>query len=252
MYPGVENIYQFCSMCFHNSVVKPREEIEAAFNARFAEPQAFHPVFHGNGFTFMRWPVITAAHPDIIRLYHWGLIPFWCKSLDEANEIRKHTLNAMSETAWEKPSFRNSVKRKRCLVLSSGFFEWRTIGKNKYPYYIQLRSRELFAMAGLYDEFTDMQTGELLQTFTILTCAANPLLQKIHNSKKRMPVILTKEQETRWMQSEMNKEEFLSITQPYDAEDMKAHTISKRITSRTEDTNVPEVLNEFIYEELKD
>ncbi len=239
-------------MCFHSSIAKPREEIEAVFDARFAEPQEYHPVFHGNGFTFMRWPVITTEHPQIIQLYHWGLIPFWCKSMDAANDLRLHTLNAIAETAWDKPSYKHCVKRKRCLVISSGFFEWRTIGKKKFPYFIQLRSRDLFAMAGLYDMFTDTQSGELIQTFTILTCPANSLLEKIHNSKKRMPVILSKQDEQHWLKAEMNKEEFLSLTKPYDTDDMKAHTISKRITSRTEDTNVPEVLDEFIYEDITD
>ncbi len=239
-------------MCYHSTVTKSREELEAAFDAHFAEPHEYHPVFHGNGFTFLRWPVVTSEHPELIQLYHWGLIPFWCKNMDTANELRIHTLNAVSETVFEKPSFKHCIKRKRCLVLTSGFFEWRTIGKKKYPYFISLKSRELFAMGGLYDTFTDIQTGEILHTFTVLTTPANTLMEKIHNSKKRMPAILKKQEEKEWLQKEMSKDRFYEIIQPYDPLDMQAYSISKLITSHTENSNVPEILSPFYYEELKD
>jgi putative SOS response-associated peptidase YedK len=238
-------------MCYHNSVTKSKEELEAAFDARFAELQDFHPIFHGNGFTFLRWPVITSEQPELIQMYSWGLIPFWCKHMDKANEIRIHTLNAVSETVFDKPSFKHCIKHKRCLVLSSGFFEWQSIGKKKYPYFVSLISRNIFAMAGLYDTFTDTHTGEMFHTFTILTTPANALMENIHNSKKRMPAILTKEKEKAWLHGEMDKERFYDFIQPYNTADMHAYTISKRITSRTENSDVPEVLSPYNYEELK-
>jgi putative SOS response-associated peptidase YedK len=239
-------------MCYHSSITKSREELEAAFDARFAEPQDYQPIFHGNGFTFLRWPVITAEHPKLIQCYHWGLIPFWCKSREAADEMRVHTLNAVSETVFEKPSFKHCIRQKRCLVLSSGFFEWRTSGKLKYPYFVTLKSRELFAMAGLYDRFTDQQTGEVIDTFTVLTTPANALMEKIHNSKKRMPAILKKDQEHEWLLGELNKTAFYRLITPYDTNDMQAYSISKRITSRSENSNVPEVLAHHHYEALND
>ncbi len=239
-------------MCYHNSLNKSFQELEAAFDAHFAEPFDYKPIFHGNGFTFLKWPVITAEQPHIIQLFHWGLIPFWCKTMDAAQEMRKNTLNAVSETIFTKPSFKHCLKHQRCLVLSSGFFEWQTLNKKKYPYFISLRSRELFAFAGLYDTFTDKQTGEVIQSFSILTTHANVLMEKIHNSRKRMPVILSKNQERQWLQQDMEEEDVRQILKPYDVDDMQAYTISRLITSRLQDSNTFEVLAPFSYKELTD
>ena len=88
----------------------------------------------------------------------------WTKSLDDAKKIRTQTLNARSETVFEKPSFRASITKKRCLIPASGFYDWRDYNSKKYPYYIYLKDRELFSFAGIYESWTDRETGELINT----------------------------------------------------------------------------------------
>jgi putative SOS response-associated peptidase YedK len=112
------------------------------------------------------------------------------------------TLNARVETVDDKPSFRDVVSQ-RCLVIANGFYEWQWLdskGKNKVKYEIGIDNEELFAFAGLYSHWTDTQTGEIKNTYTILTTEANPLMAEIHNHKKRMPIILHPEDEHRWLE----------------------------------------------------
>ena len=125
------------------------------------------------------------------------MIPHWAKD----DSIRKNTLNARSETIHEKPSFRQVVNN-RCLVLSDGFFEWQWLdekGKKKQKYEITLPSNELFAFAGLWSEWVDKTTGELINSYAILTTEANETMSRIHNSKKRMPMILSRDNERGWI-----------------------------------------------------
>jgi putative SOS response-associated peptidase YedK len=214
-----------------------------------AEAQEFEAIYHGNGFSFRQWPVITSQSPDRIQLFNWGLIPLWTKTIDDAKKNRINTLNARSETVFEKPSFR-SISAKRCLIPSTGFYEWREYNKVKYPYFITLKDEPIFSMAGLYENWQDRATGEVFNTFSIITCSANPLMAKIHNAKERMPVILPRENEMLWLRDELKAGEIKDLMQPLDENLMMAHTISKRITSRLEKTDVPEVMEEFVYAEL--
>lgn len=187
-------------MCFHTTQTKLALEVATRFEASLDNPLAFQPQNRINGFNFPKTPVIIDEKPQTITHYHWGLIPVWAK--DEG--IQKYTLNAKIETAAEKPSFKNSVN-KRCLVIASGFFEWQWLdakGKNKQQYEIGLANEELFAFAGLYSNWVDEYTGEIKNTYTILTTEANPLMAEIHNTKKRMPIVLKREDETKWLEHE--------------------------------------------------
>lgn len=138
----------------------------------------------------------------------WGLIPFWEKTAEKANEIRKLTYNAKADTVFEKPSFREPIKKHRCLVPSTGFFEWHhNSDGTKMPYFIRLKDGDIFSMAGIYDEWRNPETGKILRTFSILTTEANQLLAKMHNAKKRMPVILSAANKLYWLQPNLSKEE---------------------------------------------
>jgi len=238
-------------MCFHNSLSESAQKIESRFNAKFESGVDFQPIYHASGFSFPKWVVITTEKPNTIQMYQWGLIPHWTKSLEDATEFRANTLNAQSETVFEKPSFKFSINKKRCLVMSTGFYEWQDINKKKYPYFIKLKNKTLFAMAGIYQNWTDRTTGELFNTFSILTTSANPLLEKIHNTKKRMPVIVSADKEIEWISTKLSSEKIKSFFTPFNEQQMIAYTISKLITSRIENSNVPEVQNEYIYEELE-
>lgn len=154
-------------MCFHLSMSKTAVEIANRFDVLFEE--AFGPVYHANGFAHPRWPVVTSEKPRSVQLYQWGLVPRWIKTREDALRIQNNTLNARSETVFEKPSFKFSVFTKRCLVPVTGFFEWRTVKGKKYPYFITQKDGACFALAGIYENWIDAASGGRFDSFSILT-----------------------------------------------------------------------------------
>jgi putative SOS response-associated peptidase YedK len=235
-------------MCYHYSLIKTPTDLQERFDAALEEYE-YISQYHVTGFSNVKMPVITAEHPKLIQPFHWGLIPSWVKSGEQAKEItsKGSTLNAKSETAFDLPSFRDSIERRRCLVLADGFFEWRQDPNDKIPHYISLKNQEAFAMAGIFDSWTDRGTGEERSAFSILTCEANPFMKKIHNVKMRMPVILPKEQEREWLNPRLSKEAIQSMCLAYPEEKMQAWTISKLISSRSENSNDAKVLERVEY-----
>ncbi len=236
-------------MCFHNALSTTAIAIENRFDARFKDKTVFKPIYHGNGFTFLKWPIITSESPDVIDFYNWGLIPFWVKTLEDAFNIKKGTLNAQGETVFNKPSFKYSIINKRCLVLSSGFFEWQHVGKNIYPYYIFPKDDDLMAMGGIYSEWINKEDGEIFHTFSIITTEANTLMAQIHNTKKRMPFILTKEKEKEWLNPVLSQPQIAALIKPLDDDFLKAHTVSRLVSSVKENTNVEMAQQPFNYHE---
>lgn len=186
-------------MCFYTTQTKEAIEVENRFKAKFSNIDIFATSNIYNGFTFPKTPVISNDNPALIDFLSWGLIPFWAKNI----EIRKNTLNAKIETLSEKPSFRNCVD-KRCLVIVDGFYEWQWLdpkGKIKQKHKIILPDFSLFALGGLWSEWANKETGELIKSYTIVTTPANEFMSKIHNSKKRMPLILTRQNEREWLEN---------------------------------------------------
>ena len=125
------------------------------------------------------------------QFMRWGLVPFWAKDL----KIGYRMINAKSETLAERSAIRNAFKKRRCLVLADGFFEWRKDGKEKIPTYIFLKSREPFAFAGLWETWKSPE-DEIIPSCTIVTTEPNPFMEPIHN---RMPAILSEEAEALWL-----------------------------------------------------
>ena len=187
-------------------------------------------------------------------MFNWGLIPFWLKDQAAATRLKVSTLNCISEEMYDKPSYRDAAKEgKRCLIPCTGFFEWRWLdekGKTKIPYYIHMKDQPVFSIAGLYSRWVDRTTDQRYYSYTVLTTQANGMMSTIHNSKQRMPVILPRQYEKDWLNPNLTKDDVLALCQPVDDALMTAHTISKRITSKTEETNVPEVLHVQEYQEL--
>ena len=152
----------------------------------------------------------------------WGLIPFWAKD----PKIGARMINARAETVAEKPAFRNALKKRRCLVLADGYYEWQKTPVGKRPYRIILKSGEPFAMAGLWETWRDTQ-GNVVPSCTIITTAANDYLAPIHN---RMPVILPPESEELWLEPEVEDPTTLSgILAPYPDEGMDAYEVSTMV-----------------------
>jgi putative SOS response-associated peptidase YedK len=125
-------------------------------------------------------------------MLRWGLVPFWAKDPSIGNRM----INARAETVAEKPSYRSAYKHRRCLVLADGFYEWQREGTSKTPYFISLASGEPFALAGLWEQWTDKNSGESLQTMTLITADANEFMTPLHH---RMPVVLEAGTATDWL-----------------------------------------------------
>lgn len=237
-------------MCYRYSVPGP-DSLVKRFSAVFLEEVSFTRRYHASSFDLPKLPIITNQQPTQIQLFSWGLIPFWVKDQTTAEAVRLRTMNARAESIFEKPSFRQAAEQRHCLVLADGFFEWQEVEGRNYPYYIRLKSREPFAMAGLWDRWKNPSTSEVLETYTVITTKANPMMEQIHNKKKRMPVILPKNREREWLDFSLNKNASEPLLVPYDESLMEAYAISRLITSRQQDPNVPEVIEPFRYPELQ-
>lgn len=125
-------------------------------------------------------------------LLRWGLVPFWAKDPSIGNRM----INARAETVAEKPAFRAAYRHRRCLVLADGFYEWQRDGDGKTPYFISQSSGEPFALAGLWENWTARDTGESLQTATLITTEANAFMKPLHH---RMPVVLDANGAGEWL-----------------------------------------------------
>ncbi len=170
-------------------------------------------------------PVIADDGGRSLRMMQWGLVPSWAKDPSSGNKM----INARAETLAEKPSFKGLIGKRRCLVLADGFYEWRKEGKGKIPMRCTLRGGEPFSFAGLWDSWKKPDGGELF-SFTIITTQANNLLRPIH---ERMPVILNKEGEEKWLDPDFK--EVHKFLVPYPAEMMEFYDVSKLVNSPRND-----------------
>lgn len=230
------------------SISDEDNETEKQFDEVYGQPSR---AFHLNGFDHPQLPVITMDDPSTIQTAQWGLIPRWAQSREKAAELQNFTLNATSENVFDKPSFKDSIYKQRCIILVSGFYENRHEGKLKYPYFIYPANGKILLMGGLTSEWTDRETGEIIQTCTIITTPANLLMEKIHNTKKRMPLVFTGTQAKKWLQPGLSREEIEALMTPCAEEMLGNHTISRLINqSRQRDTNVEGISEPVIYPEL--
>ncbi|KUO78275.1 MAG: hypothetical protein APF81_25340 [Desulfosporosinus sp. BRH_c37] len=163
-----------------------------------------------------------------LLMLRWGLIPYWAKDMSIGNKL----INARAETLEEKPSFRNSLAQKRCLVLADGFYEWKSEGRVKKPYRITLQDGGTFAFAGLWDSWMS-PIGQRINSCTIITTTPNKLIESIHN---RMPVILPQDMESVWLDQNVTwSSEVHSLLTPFPAERMVAYEVSKLVNSSRND-----------------
>jgi putative SOS response-associated peptidase YedK len=128
---------------------------------------------------------------ELVKL-RWGLVPFWAKDPSIGNRL----INARAETVADKPAYRAAYRKRRCLVLADGFYEWQKTGAGKTPYLISLASGRPFALAGLWEHWQSKETGEIIESATLLTADANTFMAQLHN---RMPVILEPVTADRWL-----------------------------------------------------
>ena len=194
---------------------------------------------HGN-FSFQtRYNIAPSQEVPVIvrsdghneaKVMKWGLVPSWAPD----PSMGQRMINARSETLLEKPSFKQAVEKRRCLIPANGFYEWRPDGKRKLPMWIQLKTREPFAFPGLWDCWIDRQTGKSLYSFTIITTRANALLSRIHN---RMPVIYDRIMGRHWLNETVRDPLGLSLMmQPVASERLEADEVSSLVNSLDNDS----------------
>jgi putative SOS response-associated peptidase YedK len=176
-------------------------------------------------------PVIRRVEvhsPRRAAMMHWGLIPSW----NADSKIAAQNINARSETAASKPSFRDPLRKQRCLVPGDGFYEWKRAAKAKQPFFFEVGDGAVFALAGLWDRWQGPD-GRVLETCTILTTTPNDLLADVHN---RMPVILAPEHNELWLDPGMQDvKRAASLLKPYDANLMRKFPVSTRVNVVTND-----------------
>ena len=170
-----------------------------------------------------------------LDFFVWGLIPSWAKDPSIGNRM----INARAETLAEKPSFKNSFRRRRCLVLADGFYEWQKQdgGKGKIPMYIHLKTKKPFAFAGLWDLW-HASDGSEIRSCTIITTEPNSMMASIHN---RMPVILSPNAYAVWLDpGEKPADQLSTLLKPYPADEMLAYPVSRTVNSPNND--IPECI----------
>jgi putative SOS response-associated peptidase YedK len=175
--------------------------------------------------------VIPNDGRNAVDFFVWGLIPSWAKDPTIGNNL----INARAETLAEKPSFRTAYKRRRCLILADGFFEWHKIPKQrgKIPHYITLTDHQPFAFAGLWEQWFSPDGSEI-KSATIITTEPNELIAQLHD---RMPVILHPTDYARWLEpGERAPEALQSLLAPYPATAMQFYPVSKMVNSPANDT----------------
>ncbi len=192
-------------MCNYVSVDFTQKELEKAYQSQYVgEP--YTKSDNINGFANPKLPVILDRDTDHILAAQWGFLPSWATNSDFA----KKTLNARMEEVHQKPTYKNYTNN-RCLILVSAFHEWKWLdgrGKRKDHYLIKIKNQEIFAIGGLYNIWTDPATDEQILTCTVGTTEANPLMAEIHNTKHRMPILLNREIQYRWL-DDIPVEDFL-------------------------------------------
>lgn len=229
-------------MCFTISVEKKAKEaireflnLNTGVQMRIDFNEDFYLV---SGFSHPKLPIIRQ---NVIELSEWGLIPSFALNEDKANELANMTLNARSDTIREKPSYKKSINTQRCILVVDGFFEWRHEDGKKLPYYIYPADEKVFYLGCIYNSWTNKVTGEIRDTFSIITTDANPLMEYIHNSKKRMPLILSIDDIAAWIDPSTNQDVVNSLMKPYPENLMQAHAISSDAGNSRKNRNVPEI-----------
>jgi putative SOS response-associated peptidase YedK len=220
-------------MCGRFTQKAERKTIEKEFAVKIDQDKLFR-----TSYNIAPTQIIGAIRTiEGIREYanlKWGLIPSWSKDDSFAAKL----INARAETLAEKASFRDAYKKRRCLIPATGFYEWKKTADGKQPHYFFMKEKEAFGFGGLWEEWLDKESGELVETCTIITTEANEILQPIH---ERMPVIIGQKDYKNWLdEKENNPDKLKDFLKPFSADKMSSHTVSKAVNTPT--NNSPELI----------
>lgn len=216
-------------MCGRYSFFSKDDIVEERWQAQIKMPLPRHY----NAAPTERLPVILNTDPRSIVAGQWGLIPSWMRT-----KPSHPLINARAETLTQKPSFKNTVKKHRCLVLADSFFEWDRKSGQKTPYRIFMKNEQPFSFAGIWETYT-LPNGQTVPTFSIITVPANEMVAKLHD---RMPVILPPEHESLWTDTSANIEAALTVLKPFPVAQMNMYPVSARVNAVRNDT--PDILHQ--------
>lgn len=209
--------------------------------------------YHVSGFAHPHILIYTNESPYQPILAQWGLIPHWSKDLNAAKKFWNNTLNARGETIFEKPSFRDAARHKRCLIYVDGFFEHHHAGKETIPFYFYRSDQDPLILAGIWSEWVDQSSGELFKTFSIVTTRGNEMFAEIHNNPKlkepRMPLILDETSAKIWLDTSLSAEDLNNLMRPKPHPEITHYTVRK-LRGKDALGNVEEVLERQDYDVL--
>lgn len=215
-------------MCGRFALVTEKEILEMLFELDYSFDFDLKPRY--NIAPTQQAPVVrlaAAGDKRELSLLKWGLVPFWSKDPTIGNRL----INARSETAREKPAFRDAFKKRRLLIPASGFYEWKNEEHGKQPYFITAKNRELLSLAGLWERW-DQGPEQPLETFTILTTEPNPLVAELHN---RMPVIIPPQSFAAWLDPLTGEDHLQQLLKPYPEEDLTYYPVSRLVNKTSND-----------------
>jgi putative SOS response-associated peptidase YedK len=239
-------------MCFHTSQTKKVVELENRFKSSLHDDKARglfdKPSYHLNGFAHPNMLIIPQEEPSVLVPGKWGILP-QNKTLEQIEAYYKEAvrfgggLNAQSEKLFDHFIYKHAAKSRRCLIPVTGFFEPHDYKGKKYPFYVSRKDNEAFALAGIYTLI------EGVPTFSILTKVASPLFEKIHNKKKRQPVLISKKSEQVWLKDNLDENNILELIEiKYPEDELNPYTVSKELFSPKINSDVPSIIDKENYE----
>ncbi len=243
-------------MCYHTRFTENLSNLESRFKASLHKDsnRLFFeiPRFHINGFSHPDMLILPQEEPSALIPSIWGIVPTKVKETGLKEYYKQAVkfgggLNAQSEKLFEHFIYKHSSLNRRCIIPVTGFYEPHHFNKKKYPYYVHNKNKVPMSLAGIYTVL------DKIVTFSILTKSASPLLEKIHNTKKRQPMILSKELENAWLSDNLNENQIKEIINTrYQDDQLETYTVSKDIFNPSIDSNTMDIAKKQIYPELED
>lgn len=241
-------------MCFHTSIIEKVDEIEKQTGTRLVNEEQRskfdEPQYHLNGFAHPPMLIITQERNDLLIPAYWGIVPKG-QDPDQLDRYYKKAvkfgggLNARDDKLFDHFIYRHSMLSKKCLIPVNGFFEPHTHEKKKYPFYIKNAKGQLLMLGGIYTRIDDQVT------FSIITKKASPLLEKVHNVKKRQPLLVENDKWNDWLVSNERSDVENLINSRFDDDQLATYPVKKALFSPKEDSNVSSILEKVDYPELE-
>ena len=241
-------------MCVHTSVIEKVKDIELETATQLADEKHRRefdtPQYHLNGFAHPPMLIITQERNDLLIPAYWGIVPS-NQNPDQLDAYYKKAvkfgggLNARDDKLFDHFIYKNAIHTQKCLIPVSGFFEPHTFQKKKYPFYFKPATSKLLLLGGIYTRI------ENLVTFSIITKKASPLFEKIHNLKKRQPLLFDQETAEKWLQTQDQSavDNFLNFQ--YNDDQLETYPVSKALFSPKEESNHKDIIREESYPELQ-